>query len=138
MNSASAEPGGAPTPIQAIDHTWSPEEPPKVQLIKRLVPGQSSAEIEVYFPDFIGVFPLEELRYIEGEQRVKVESWDDLPSGSRDVYSYKPHPVNHYIWELSLTLVPSGETVSYRIRVEANYDTGRDILVEEVNKRRRN
>jgi len=123
-------------PIDHLDWSWSPDTPGNVVVTDTELTA-SSRRLRVLFPDFAGIFPPRRISYILGESRESVTRWVDLPAAARDVTEFLPHETNIYVWTLEVTAQPMNESAVYTIRVRANYSLGRDILVAEVNARRR-
>ena len=90
-------------------------------------------------PDFVDVFPIQEIRYLLGGVPGTCTRWADLPDDAEDVTRYIPSASNQRVVTLSVTATPDEgepETKDYVIRVFANYSLGRDALVAAVAARR--
>lgn len=87
-------------------------------------------------PDFVGFFPIQEIRYLRNGVEGSCTAWADLPVDAEDVIAYRPSAENMREHILSVTAEPDGVTQDFVIRVWANYSLGRDALSEAVDARR--
>lgn len=121
--------------VQAVVLSWvaAPSLPP--QFVVSVVDNLLTLTI----PDFVDVFPIQEIRYLLGGVPGTCTRWSDLPEDAEDVTRYIPSSSNQHEVTLSVTAAPDEgepETKDYLIRVFANYSLGRDALVAAVDARR--
>ncbi len=113
---------------------WLPDQliPTQVSLIPE------SNRICVIGDNVIGIVPIE-VRYLLNRVPGQVTSWADLPAEAQFIYRYTTSINNTLTTSLRATaLLNVGGPVQaiYTIQVTANYSTGRDRLVQEINARR--
>lgn len=93
------------------------------------------------------MFPIMTIDYLfsrDKDTRQSVDEWANVPDSSSDIVLLREDLKSWCDWSLSVTASgtdtsgnPAVATGQYDIRIFATYDTSRDILIEEVNKRRR-
>lgn len=113
---------------------WLPDQlvPTQVNLIAE------SNRIRVVGDDVIGIVPIE-VRYLLNRIPGQVTSWADLPPEAQFIYRYTTSLNNTLTASLQATAflnVGGPVQAIYTIQVTANYSTGRDRLVQEIDARR--
>lgn len=88
------------------------------------------------------LFPLKYIDYVTSSNRtVRTTTWGGIPASS-EISLMRERTVSVYVWSLTVTaegyvgLEFKTATSSYNLLVFANYDINRDILVNEINRRR--
>lgn len=100
----------------------------------------TGATLNGSLPDPSKLFPILEIKYLLNGVVGSCTSWDDLPSAAEDLISYKKDPGSPKTWTLEITGESdlTGEfSQNYEIVVKANYTGGCNLLVSNVNSRRR-
>ena len=148
------------TASETVEWEWSlnpiGDAPPQEQIVPTnfvIAPDSepTSTQLNVSYIDNERLFPLDWIRYKTFDnQIVQVDFWEDVPQPDQSPYIFfmKPNNNNMWQWELEVTASPAGSTTgttggttqsvtaTYIIQIFTNYNTNRDILVDEIDKRR--
>lgn len=123
---------GAPT-VTGYSAVWNDGPiPPQVSL------AGGPAGVKLAAPNLIGMFPITVDYLLDGVPG-QVTNWDDLPPDAEDIYLYAAPPVNTVERHFTATAHLSDTTsvsAQFTVRVTADYSSGRDRLVLEVDARR--
>lgn len=125
------------------DVSWSvtPALPPQAVVETDIAVDGESATLTVTFPDFIGVVPIIAIDYLLNGVLGTVTSWNDVPEAAEQIISYEKSITGPMVHTLSVDVTETGSdpgitSASFTIRVEPNYDAGRDALIAAVDARR--
>jgi len=121
-----------PGDVGVVSLSSVPALPPQVVL------DAAIGSLTINFPNFVDVFPIQELRYLRNGVEGVVTRWADLPADAEDVLVFKPDPNNIREFVITAEAEVDGvvETQDYVIRLFANYNLGRDQLLAAVDARR--
>lgn len=126
--------GQLPASVERYSGTITPEQ-------DRLTVTGGSASLTVTAETLNGLFPIVFIDYIADTGELKrVDDWEDLPRGARDVVEFRPNGERSQTYTLNAkALLSSGETVTARFNMIILHDwtPGRDRLIAEVDARRR-
>lgn len=99
----------------------------------------SASGVSVTASTLAGLFGIQFIDYREGDQILRVLSWDDLPPGADDIVEFRPSADTVRDYALTVTaMLSDGRSVAavYGIQIFQDWTAGRDRLVSEVNARR--
>lgn len=122
----------APALLSGLAWEASPALPPQA------VVTVSGDTLQVFFPDFDGMWPIE-VQYLLDTVPGAVTDWAELPEAAEDVYAYRKEPSGMRVFELVVTAsfdTAPDEVQAYQIVLFPNYTPGRDALVGAVDARR--
>lgn len=104
----------------------------------QVVLAAGPAGVTLTAPNMTGMFPIT-VDYLRGGAPGQVTNWDDLPADAEDIYRFVAPTVNTVERHFTATAqrsVAGPISAQFTVRVTANYSTGRDRLVLEVDARR--
>ena len=124
------------TPLTSV--SWSTDTPLPAQV--RVTASDTTLTLDA--PDMLGAFEPVRIRFVRppGDGRTmeygEIQRWSDLPDDAVEIVEFTPHPVGLKTFHLTVT-TNTGDAAVYRIVVRANFTTGRDRLVREIERRRK-
>lgn len=124
----------------------SPTIAPNVPSAQFSYAGGSSVRVRTIVPTLEGIFPLEDITYLEKDEQtgvysdVTVADWALVPS-NKPIKAFNADPTINFVYNLTVTSngvtpapasVPLVEVRVYTITILQQYNTNRDILRQKV------
>lgn len=123
-------------PLTSLTWSVNPPLPPQFRVTT------SGTTLNVEAPDLLGSFEPVRIRFLlpPGDGRVmeygEAVRWPDVPNRAVEIVEFAPHPVGLKTFFLTIT-TNTGAAAVYEIVLRANFTTGRDRMLQEVEARRK-